>query len=1020
MKNIEQQQHTHEKQNMANSSTTTSVPGVGLTATGTSRRYPGGSRPGNNAGLSIITLSRWQLRQTWRLLLVMGSGVLVAIVLICMVPLYSQVAMSAGLRDTIASSPGDSYVTVHSVANQVALQPIQDVQSRLTAVMQQNMGSFIKSSPVFSAQCQFSVTSNEFVRLVGAPVQNAGPHARLLAGRLPAPNTYGIEMAITQDAANRLNLKVGSAVSVPVDFTGIGSQPEIRSLTLYVVGIFSPAHPNDPFWHGETFETEPAGDYGLSFPALVSNASFLSVFSRFFSDPTLTSTYLASPLDLYWYYEFDNSRLDINKLDDLLNGLNTTVVQIANTPIEPPYVDRTTSLGPTSLLQLYSNRIAVLRVPLQSLTLLIVALALFFVSLMADLLVERQAPAIAQLRSRGASRRQVFASLLAQGIGISIIALLAGSLLSIVVAGLLVLRTLAPADRSAFTLITANIIQTLWGLRWLLLGTVGVALFAMILSISRPVRLDILAMRRESSRSTQAPFWQRLHLDIVAALIALTGFGFTLYVASPGVLDAHTRVLILPSTTLVGTLFLLLGCMLLFLRIFPSLLQRAANLTTRSRGATAMLALAQMARAPRQSIRMTMLLALAVAFAVFTLVFSASQSQRIPDVAAFQVGSDFSGTISNSIFSGPLAQQVAAYAHISGVTSVTPGYEQTENISSNNVGSTIELRAVDASSYAKTFIWPQQNSSQPIAPLMAQLVNRRSAALAGQFVPAIVDIPAWQSLHLSPGAHFTLQDYHGIVNFIAIAEVNSIPTVNDTTTSVGTDNYTTGGGILVDYTTYSTISRNTNSADVEANTIWLRTHNDPHSLASVRAALSSGYLRLDFVSDRRAIIASLSNDPLYLALTGILGIGSIVALLLALLGNLTISWLSARSRLINFAVMRALGSTPPQIASVIGLEQSIIYITAIILGLASGLLLSLIVLPAFIFTTITVNGGQSQLTNGEFYVVQNVPPIQLVIPYASLLIALAILIVICGLALGIMARIASRPSISMTLRLNED
>ena len=67
-----------------------------------------------------------------------------------------------------------------------------------------------------------------------------------------------------------------------------------------------------------------------------------------------------------------------------------------------------------------------------------------------------------------------------------------------------------------------------------------------------------------------------------------------------------------------------------------------------------------------------------------------------------------------------------------------------------------------------------------------------------------------------------------------------------------------------------------------------------------------------------------------------------------------------------------------------------------------------------------VNGSQSQLTTGEFYVVQNVPPIQLVIPYGPLLIALAVLIVICGLALGIMARIASRPSIGMTLRLNED
>src|SRR5579864_8474636 len=130
-----------------------------------------------------------------------------------MVPLYSQVAMSAGLRDTIVSSPGDSYVTVHSVANQVAQQPIQDVQRQLTAIMQQNMGPFIKSSPVFSVQSQFAVTPNEFVRLIGAPIENAGPHVKLLAGRLPDPNTYGIEMAITQDAANRLNLKVGSAIT---------------------------------------------------------------------------------------------------------------------------------------------------------------------------------------------------------------------------------------------------------------------------------------------------------------------------------------------------------------------------------------------------------------------------------------------------------------------------------------------------------------------------------------------------------------------------------------------------------------------------------------------------------------------------------------------------------------------------------------------------------------------------------------------------------------------------------------
>jgi Tfp pilus assembly protein PilX len=42
-----------------------------------------------------------------------------------------------------------------------------------------------------------------------------------------------------------------------------------------------------------------------------------------------------------------------------------------------------------------------------------------------------------------------------------------------------------------------------------------------------------------------------------------------------------------------------------------------------------------------------------------------------------------------------------------------------------------------------------------------------------------------------------------------------------------------------------------------------------------------------------------------------------------------------------------------------------------------------------------------------------------VIP-SSLVIALVVLVVICIVALGMMVRIVSRPSISQTLRLNED
>ena len=91
-------------------------------------------------------------------------------------------------------------------------------------------------------------------------------------------------------------------------------------------------------------------------------------------------------------------------------------------------------------------------------------------------------------RKAGLDPRQPFANSVFISTGAGIIALIVGPLLAILATGLLVQCTLASADQAAFGLITSNSAQTLWGLRWLVLGTIGVALLAMILAISRPVR----------------------------------------------------------------------------------------------------------------------------------------------------------------------------------------------------------------------------------------------------------------------------------------------------------------------------------------------------------------------------------------------------------------------------------------------------------------------------------------------------------------------------------------------------
>jgi hypothetical protein len=87
-----------------------------------------------------------------------------------------------------------------------------------------------------------------------------------------------------------------------------------------------------------------------------------------------------------------------------------------------------------------------------------------------------------------------------------------------------------------------------------------------------------------------------------------------------------------------------------------------------------MLAVTQLARSPRQSLRLIMLLAFATAFAVFTLVFAASQAQRAVDISAYQSGADFSGNIPLSVTPRPLKEETRRYRNIAGVTSATSGY----------------------------------------------------------------------------------------------------------------------------------------------------------------------------------------------------------------------------------------------------------------------------------------------------------------------------------------------------------
>ena len=232
---------------------------------------------------------------------------------------------------------------------------------------------------------------------------------------------------------------------------------------------------------------------------------------------------------------------------DLINRLFTTQTDIGNYQSGQqmllsggvsgfPYITQVATYSPQpgsylllSLLQQYSNRVALVSIPVTILAVQIIALLLFFVSMLVNMLLDRQMAANAVLSSRGASNRQIFWSLFLQGLALCLAGVVIGPLVSVLIVFTLIARTL-PAE--SVSIAQDALSQPLQVLN--MIGpTAGGTLLAALLTIGLVVRytsgLNMLTLRREMSRVTRAPFWQRYYLDVLAAasLLARMASRFT-------------------------------------------------------------------------------------------------------------------------------------------------------------------------------------------------------------------------------------------------------------------------------------------------------------------------------------------------------------------------------------------------------------------------------------------------------------------------------------------------------------
>ncbi|MGZ3665328.1 MAG: FtsX-like permease family protein, partial [Ktedonobacterales bacterium] len=748
--------------------------------------------------LAPARLALLRMRHGWRMLATTGAGMLVAVTLICMVPLYSILIANIQLRHALTSAP-PSQINIATFVDPGILLPtgLPDVNDQVEAIRQQELGAFAPNDSIY---LQSKLAFN-FVELNGKNIakerpdlgsdqaelfayyyQQALPHMQVLEGRLPQDVPVGQPPEVL--ATPELKAHIGDLITLEEGATFQQVDEALTRTRVRVVGIWFPKHNiTDPFWNGVNFEaTARSLDGPLVYKLLFTQKGLLGALASLVPSPHVMVVYLSFTQAA----AFDTS--DVQLYLDRLARYRVEISHVYGATVG-------TSLD--KLIQQVQEQRGLLDLPLASVVALIEGLALLFVVVMAGTLLERQRGEIATLTSRGASRTQVLVSFVLQSV---LLALLLAPV------GLLVAPTLALLLAGIFIPGSASVINPGLVLRvmplptMLLLSLAGVLLssLAVLLAAWQTTRLDVLALRRAAGRGGGAPVWQRAYLDVglivvcVAGYLELSQFGslnVRAQLAQVGLGSSQSIASLRapdPLLLLTPVLLLLAGGVLL-LRLFPLVARLGAWLATGTRGAAGMLAFSHVARVTAQFSRLALLLTLSVALGLFAIGFDTSLTVNATQRAAYEAGGDvrigLSSIASGSAFAADIR---TSYTHLPGVTAVTPLYRTYSNVTTGDQGQNVDTLGIDPTTFGQVAqaSWRTDYADQPLVQLLDQMrAHTIGTASAGQRehpIWVLIDDVASATLHLGPGSRFSAIPFESNreqIAFVVGAVVHHFPTL---------------------------------------------------------------------------------------------------------------------------------------------------------------------------------------------------------------------------------------------------
>ncbi len=521
------------------------------------------------------------------------------------------------------------------------------------------------------------------IRPRGAMVNLTGlsGRTRMLEGHWPeGAGVPGqpVEVAVDRQGSQLLQLGVGQTMEV-FPATPISNS---RPMSVRIVGIFEMTDPSDEFWYGLPTAQSRIDEHWTLVPLYTSGEALID---------RVLGTYPSLYSDTTWHLFLDRQSLRAEDVEDL-----QVILARTERAIETGLKNSSYSIRLDTLLLEFEEELLLAGLPMLLMLFLVTGILVYYLFLVAGLIVRSRSGEITMLRSRGATAWQLGILGLGEGLLLAVPAVIAGPFIALGAVKLLGAYFLPVSDglgQQSSTVAGVSLEAFLVGIAG---GALAVAVFTGATLVV--ARRETIESRQASARPPATTILHRYFIDVgLLAVIGLVWWQLqsrgTFLVQSLG-----SRELAVDYSLLLGPALGLVAVGLIILRLFPWAAAILFRLVEPVGPAWLTHVLRHLGRDPVTPALLVVLLMLATALGVMGSAFAATLERGREERALYAAGADLRlqfGGMENTIAPAdpvPWPQRVDGISAAADVLR-TPAYITTSTFSESGT-----LLAVDTES----------------------------------------------------------------------------------------------------------------------------------------------------------------------------------------------------------------------------------------------------------------------------------------------------------------------------------